>query len=72
MSGEWTSDDLAGQRWAERAQAQRRDGRRVRDLEHRLAKAEGELRRVGETLIMVEQTAASLETETAVYSERLA
>jgi len=67
MSGDWTADDLAGQRWAEGAQAMRRNARRVRDLEARLAKAERNLRQLGATLDRVEQTAALLETETAAH-----
>jgi hypothetical protein len=72
MGGEWSAEDRTGQEWAERAYARRQGARRVHALEQRLAKAERELRRLGDSLGVMEQTAALLETEAAVYSERMA
>ena len=50
MSGDWSTEDLAGQRWAEGAQARSRARRRetqtdaeLEDLHHRLARLEAYL-----------------------------
>lgn len=79
MSGDWSAEDRAGQEWAERAYKARCMAKRLAEAEKRLAELErglaalrGQDARIDAQLVRIGETAALLETETAVYAGRMA